>query len=139
MVEQVRDFPLQRLPLPRQGDRERVQGVVRTASRPEPVGEPPKVFLINLVEDRHHELLDNLVLQRRDAQGTLPPIGLRNVDSPCGLRPIGPAVDSAMQVCKPVVQAGLILLPGHAIHPGSRMPLQRIEAAPEQVDREMVE
>src|SRR5262249_21366719 len=52
---------------------------------------------------------------------------------------IGPAVDSAVEVRKPIVPAELIRLPGHAILPGGGVPLQQIEAVPEQVDREMVE
>jgi hypothetical protein len=55
------------------------------------------------------------------------------------LRPIGPAVDSAVEVCEPLFHAGLIRLPGHAIYPRSDMPLQRIEAVPQQIDGEMVE
>ena len=41
-----------------------------------------EVDLIDLVEDRHHGLLDDLVLQRRDAQRTLPSVSLRYKDSP---------------------------------------------------------
>jgi hypothetical protein len=48
--------------LPGQGDRERVQRLVRPASRPEPRGEAPKVPLVDLGEDGHHGLLDKLVL-----------------------------------------------------------------------------
>jgi hypothetical protein len=55
------------------------------------------------------------------------------------LRSIGSAVNSAVEVSKPIVQAGLIRLPGHAILPGGGMPLQHLEAVPEQIDREMVE
>ena len=43
--------------------------------------EPLEVDLVNLIEDGHHGLLNNLILQRRDAQRTLSPVGLRNVDS----------------------------------------------------------
>src|SRR5216117_2414165 len=41
-----------------------------------------EVDLIYLVEDRHHSLLNNFVLQSRDAQRTLPPVSFRNKDSP---------------------------------------------------------
>ena len=110
-----------------------------TAPWPEPIGESQKVFLINLGEDGDHRLLDNLVLQCRDPQGALPPLGLRDIHSPCGLRPIAPAVNPILEIDQPIVQASLIRLPGHAIHPGSRMPLQCIEAIPKEIDREMVE
>jgi hypothetical protein len=48
-------------------------------------------------------------------------------------------VDSAVEVGKPLLQAGLILLPGHVIHPGGCVPLQRVKTLPQQIDREMVE
>jgi hypothetical protein len=61
---------------------QRVQRLVRAAPRPEPIAESPKVGLVNLVENRDHGLLDNLVLQCRDADRTLPPVRLRYVDPP---------------------------------------------------------
>src|SRR5262245_11232264 len=61
---------------------------MRASTRPEPIGKAFEVDLVNLIEDRHHSLLNNFVLQSRDAQRTLPPISLRNVDSPRGLCPI---------------------------------------------------
>jgi hypothetical protein len=48
----------------------RIQRPMLAASGAEPVGEAPKVFLVNLIEDRHHSALDNLVFQRRDSQRT---------------------------------------------------------------------
>ena len=68
--------------LPRQGNRERIQRLVRTASQPAPGGEAPKVCLIDLAEARDHGLVDHFVLSRRDPPGALPPIGLRDVDAP---------------------------------------------------------
>ena len=60
---------------------QRVQRLMRVATWPEPIREAFEVHLVNLIEDGHHGLLNNLVLQRRDAQRTLPPVGLRDVDS----------------------------------------------------------
>jgi hypothetical protein len=40
--------------------------LVLAASWPETIGEPPKVLFVNLVEDRDHSMLDDLILQRRD-------------------------------------------------------------------------
>jgi hypothetical protein len=56
--------------------------VMRAASRPEPVGEPPEILLVDLDEDRDHRLLDDLVFQRGDRSWTLPPLGRRDIDSP---------------------------------------------------------
>ena len=63
--------------LPHNSDPQRIQGLVLTAPGPESIGEPQKVLFVNLVEDRHHRSLDQLILQGCDAQGTLPPIRCR--------------------------------------------------------------
>ncbi len=55
---------------------------MRVSSGPEPIRKALEVHLVNLIEDGHHGLLNNLVLQGRDAQRSLPPVGLRDVDSP---------------------------------------------------------
>src|SRR5438128_4705477 len=54
---------------------------MRAATGSEPVRKAFEVGLVNLVEDRHHSLLNDFVFQRRDAQRTLPPVGLRYIDS----------------------------------------------------------
>ena len=54
---------------------------MRAATRPEPVREAFEVDLIDMVDGRHHRLLNDFVLQRSDAQRALPPIGLRYIDS----------------------------------------------------------
>jgi len=46
------------------------------ASRPKPIGEPPKVLFIYLVEDADHRLLNYFVLQDRDPQRPLLAVGL---------------------------------------------------------------
>src|SRR6516165_4103055 len=43
-----------------------------------------------------------------------------------------------MQVHQAIVEAGLVLRPGHAVHARSRLPLEGIEAVSEQIDRDMV-
>src|SRR5580658_1277239 len=58
-----------------------VERLMRAATGPEPIRKALEVDLIYLVEDRHHSLLNDFVLQRCDAQRSLPPIGLRNIDS----------------------------------------------------------
>jgi hypothetical protein len=46
-----------------------------------PVRKAFEVDLVDLVENRHHSLLNDFVLQCCDAQRTLPPVGLRYIDS----------------------------------------------------------
>src|SRR5579872_294743 len=101
---------------------------MRTATGPETVREAFEVGLVNLVEDRHHSLLDELVLQCCDAQGALPPIGLRYVDSSRRSCPIRSTMDSTVQIIESIFQSGFILLPPHAIHSRRGLTLQCIEA-----------
>ena len=68
-------------PLPLDAHRQRVQRLVRAATGTEPVREALEVDLIDLVEDRYHGLLNDFVLQRCDAQRTLPSVSLRYKDS----------------------------------------------------------
>src|SRR5229473_2978265 len=71
---------------------------MRAATGSEPVRKAFEVGLVNLVEDRHHGLLDDLVLQCRDAQGALPPIGLRYVDSSRRLCPVRSTMHPTVQI-----------------------------------------
>src|SRR5437764_10830102 len=55
-----------------------------SATGSEPVRKAFEVGLVNLVEDRHHSLLNDFVFQRRDAQRTLPPVSLRSEERRVG-------------------------------------------------------
>ena len=110
--------------------RQRVQRLMRAATGPEPVRKAFEVDLIDLVEDRHHGLLNDFVLQRRDAQRTLPPVSLRNIDSPRGLCPIRSTVHPAVQIDEPILQSGFILLPRHAIHSRRSLTLEARRSCP---------
>jgi hypothetical protein len=68
-------------------NRQRIESLMRAASGSEPVGEALEVDLIDSVEDRHHGLLNDFVLECRDVQRALPPVSLRNKDSPRGVVP----------------------------------------------------
>ncbi len=92
--------------LPLDSHIQRIQRLMRAATGPEPIRKSFEVHLINLIEDGHHRLLNNLVLQRRDAQRTLPPVGLRYIDSPRGLCPIRSPVHPAVQIGDPILQPG---------------------------------
>ena len=61
--------------------RQRVQRLMRAATGTKPIREAFEVDLVDLVENRHHGLLNDFVLQCRDAQRTLLPVSLRNIDS----------------------------------------------------------
>ena len=59
--------------------RERVQRVVLSPARPEPVGEAEEVRFVDSTENLHHRALDDLIFQRGDAERALPPVRFRNV------------------------------------------------------------
>ena len=118
---------------------QRVQRLMRISPGPEPIRKALEVHLINRIEDGNHSLLNDFVLQRCDSQRALPPVGLRNVDSPRRLRPVRFPVHPVVQIGQPTLQPGLILLPRHAIHSRRSFPLQRVKAVPQQIDRQMVE
>jgi hypothetical protein len=63
-------------------DHERVKRIMRAASRPEPIREPEEVFLVDRVEHRSRRPLDDLVLQRRDREWTLPAVRFWDVNPP---------------------------------------------------------
>src|SRR5260370_34956398 len=88
---------------------------MRAATGSEPVRKAFEVGLVNLVEDRHHGVLDDLVLQCRDAQGALPPITLRYVDSSRRLYPVRSTMDSTVQIVQSIFQSDFIPLPPQAI------------------------
>jgi hypothetical protein len=71
------DDPVHRLAL--DPHRQGVQRIVLSPSGSKPVREAEEVRLVDGVQNLHHRALDDLVLQRRDAQRPLPAIGFRNV------------------------------------------------------------
>src|SRR5215831_10549541 len=83
---------------------QRIQCIMLAAPGPETVTEAQEVLFPNLVENRSNRVLDDLVLQCRDSQRPLPPVGFRNPDSSRRLRSIGSTMDSPMQVGKPHLQ-----------------------------------
>ena len=95
--------------------RQRIQSLMLAAPRTETVRETKKVFLVDLVEDGDHGLLDDLVLQRRDPQWTLPPIGLRDVNPSRWLCPIYGVMHAAVQIYQTLLQTGLVVLPRDTI------------------------
>ena len=45
---------------------ERIQRVVLASTGSESIGEPQEVLFVNLIEDRHHRVLDDFIFQRSD-------------------------------------------------------------------------
>src|ERR1700676_110695 len=79
-------------------NRQRIQRIMRAAPGPEPVGETEKVLLVYGVQHLHHRPLDDLVLQRGDAQRALPPVRFRYVHPTRRARPVSTTMHTAQQV-----------------------------------------
>ena len=109
-------------PLPGDPGGERVQRVVLAAPGPEPVAEAEELRLVDRRQDGHHRGLDDLVLQRRDAERPSPAVRLRYVPSPGRQRPVGAAVEAVVEIGEPGLQVDRVLLPGQAIDSRRRVP-----------------
>src|SRR6266436_6488961 len=83
-----------------------------------------KVLFPDLVENPPYRVLNDFVLQRRDPQWPLSPIGFRYPDSPRRLRFIRPTMDSPVQVAYASLQVFSILSPCDAVHSRRRLFLQ---------------
>jgi hypothetical protein len=126
-------------PLPLDAHSQCVERLMRAATGSKSIRKAFEVDLINLVENRHHSLMNYFVLQCCDAQRALPPIGLRYIDSPRRPCPIRSTAHPAMKIRQPTFQPGFILLPRHSIYSGRCLPLQCVEAVPQQIRAQMVE
>src|ERR1700739_3113087 len=115
------EYPVHLLPL--DSHRQSVKRLMGAAARSKPIREALEVDLVYLIEDRHHGLLDDLVLNSRDAQRTLPPVGLRYIDSPWRVRPVRSTMNPAVKIDESILQSGFILLPRHAIYSGRGLTL----------------
>jgi hypothetical protein len=68
------------------------------APRAKPIRKAEKVFLLDLVEDGNHGLLDKFVFESRDREWTLPSILFLYVHSPRWHRSVRSALDSVMKI-----------------------------------------
>jgi hypothetical protein len=68
--------------------------------RPEPVAETPELRLVDRRQDYDHCRLDDLILNRGNAEQSLPAIRLRYVRPAGGQRPIRSSVDAPMEIVK---------------------------------------
>src|SRR5437660_11592486 len=75
--------------------RQCIQRIMLAAPRAKSIRKAEKVFLVNLVEDGSHGLLDELIFQSRNSQRTLSSICLLYLHSSRWLRAIGSTDNSA--------------------------------------------
>src|SRR5260370_20601449 len=91
--------------------RQCIQRIMLAAPRTKSIRKPEKVFLVNLVEDGGHGLLDQFVFQGRNPQWTLPPICFLYVHSSRWLRTIRSTLNSPMEIAQSLFHSLLIFRP----------------------------
>jgi hypothetical protein len=77
-----------------------VQRIMRTTPGPEPVGQAPKIHLVDCVKHLDDGPLNDLVLQRGNTQRPQPPVRLRYIGPPARLGPVAPRPHPLVQVLK---------------------------------------
>ena len=90
-----------------QADRKSVERIVRTALRSEPVGEAEEVGFVDRAQHLDDGALDNLVLQRRHTQRSLPTVSFRDVRAPDRPRSIRSAFQPFGEVSKILFERAL--------------------------------
>ena len=78
-------------------------------SGPEPVGTPEKILLVDGVQQIHHHLLHELILQGRDRDWSLFPILFGDIDSAQGLDLILAFLEPLMELPDILLGVGLVL------------------------------
>src|SRR5260370_41722818 len=99
---------------------EGVRRIVLAAPRPESVGEPEEVFLVDCFENRRDRLLNDFVLQAQNAQRSFRAISLRNVGTSGRTRSATAPVHLVVQVLSLLFQVLSRGLPRHAVDPALR-------------------
>jgi hypothetical protein len=140
-IEEAGDVGIQDPAHRRALDRHRqgIQRIVLAASRPETVAEAAEVLLVAGVQRFDRRPLDDLVLQRRDAERPLPPVRLGYVVTARWLRPVAAALDAGVQVLKPGFQTGAAVPPRQSVHSRRRFPLKLVIGPAQQIDVDVVE
>ena len=109
------------------------------ASGAEPIRESEEILLVDRIQHLDQRALDDLVLQRGDAERALPPVRLRDEPTPRRLRPVGSSVDSAVQVLEADLEVMAVILPRYAIDARGRLALEREVGFPELIAIDVVQ
>jgi hypothetical protein len=107
---------------------------VLTAARAEPVTEVGKIVLVDAFQDPHQSLLDDLVLQSRDAQWAFLSTRFRD---PCALdrlRTVATCLDPLVQILQARTETIVsVRVPIHPVDTGGRLPFERHVGVVQQV------
>src|ERR1700693_3508529 len=118
---------------------ESVQRIVLAASRPESVGEPEEVLLVDCFEYRRDRLLDDFILQAQNAQWPFRAVGLRNVSSSGRTRPVTAPVHLVVQFLQLLFEVLSVGLPRHAVDARRGVPFERKEAPLQEIGGDVMQ
>jgi hypothetical protein len=118
---------------------ERIQRVMRAAPWPEPVGEAQEVRLVNGAQHLDDGPLEDLVLQRGNAERPQPPVRLRDVRPPRRPRPVAPAMDPTVEVDEVFLKVLPVGPPRHPVHPRPSPRAQRPVGRPQAIQVDVVQ
>ena len=110
-----------------------------TTPRPEPVGKPEEVRLVNGVQHLHHRPLQDLVLQAGDTERPQPPVRLRYEHPARRSRPVRASVNPGMKITKVRLEIHAVVLPRHAVHPRRGLGLKRPVRRPQAIDVDVMQ
>src|SRR5712671_1867542 len=125
--------------LPENAGVESVQRIMLAAPRPEPVGEPEEVFLVDCFENRRDRLLDDFVLQAQNAERPFRAISLRNVGSSGRTRSVTAPVHLVVQVLQLLFEVLSVGLPRHAVDARRGVPFKRKVAPLQKIDGDVMQ
>src|SRR5215831_14746668 len=120
-------------------DKHCIERIMLITPPPKAIGEADKVALVDGIEHGDQCVLNDFVLQRRNAQWSPRAIGLRDVGPSDRLCAVAAAVDRRVQRTQSGIQRPQILLPHHSIDPGRCVTLKRVEAFPEALRSEVMQ
>lgn len=124
---------------PFDGHGEGVQGVVLRPTGSEAVRESQELRLVNRLHEHPHRLLDDLVLQRRDAQRPHLAIPLGDEDPAHGQRLVAPAVKAVLKSSELLLQVLAVLRPRRTIDTCRGPSLETLVRLPQQRHRQVAE
>src|SRR5262245_30615752 len=126
-------------PLPQDTDVESIQRIMLAAPRPEPIGKPDEVLLVDRFQNCRNRLLDDLVLQTQNGKPPLRSVRLRDVCPSSWMGAVAALVYAIVQVRKFLFEVFSIGLPCHAVDARRRVPLKGKVALLQEVNGDVMQ
>src|ERR1700693_2994313 len=116
-----------------------VQRIVLATSRPESIGNPKEVLLVDCFENCRDRLLDDFVLQAQNAQWPFRAVSLRNIGSSGWPRPITAPVHLVVQFLQLLFEVLSVGLPRLAGDARRGVPFERKVALLQEIDGDVMQ